>query len=198
MLKQRTLLEGYSRDIGVITEADAANDPAPLDFTLRPPRLATIQCVVCGASARIPILADGKLCDLCRMDLPLAESNVRADLKAAEDAHDAAMERLDAVLGQADDTDLARYKKAVTLRESGQHARAVAQRWQEAREKGDGLSPLLEAYDARLAAARALTEALAACRVALGEIEALRTPGGQVMDWLVNREAVGSDGPPRA
>jgi len=27
--------------------------------------------------------------------------------------------------------------------------------------------------------------------------EALRTPGGRVMDYLVNREAVGSDAPPR-
>jgi hypothetical protein len=27
--------------------------------------------------------------------------------------------------------------------------------------------------------------------------EALRTPGTQAMDWLVNREAVGSDDPPR-
>jgi hypothetical protein len=27
--------------------------------------------------------------------------------------------------------------------------------------------------------------------------EALRTPGTQAMDWLVNRETVGSDGPPR-
>lgn len=165
----------YDRDLPAITEADALTDPAPLDFDApRPPLLAVVVCAVCNTQARIHFLADGKLCDLCRLDLVLAESNVRADLKQAEAAHDASMEQLDAALGQADAADLVRYEKAVGLRQSGQHATQVAQRWQEALARGDGLSVLLAAYDAREAAARGLSQALGQCRVALDEIEQAR------------------------
>jgi hypothetical protein len=175
MLKQRTLLDGYSREIGVITESDAANDPAPLDFAAqRPPRLASVICAVCNTPCRIPILANGKLCDLCRADLVLAESNIKADLAAAEAAHDASMDALDAALGQADDDTLERYRVAVEARESGQQHELVMKRWQKALDENNARAPLFRAYDARLAAARALSAAYRRTKHALGEIEAAR------------------------
>jgi hypothetical protein len=161
--------EGYSADLPPITEADALADPAPLSFERPAPRLATIQCVVCGVEARIPILSSGKLCDLCRADLPLAESNVRADYEAALAAHDRALVDLEQAEACAADEELARFQRALEARTAD--APQWELRWAKTIQNGGGLGALLATHDTRLAAGQALTQALVRTRIALGEIE---------------------------
>jgi hypothetical protein len=166
---QATLVETYHRTLGPITAEDAAADPAPLDFTPPAQKLCTVVCVICSTSARIPILANGKLCDLCRVDLVLAEANVRADLEAVQAAHDRALVDLEQAEACAADEELARFQRALEARTAD--APQWELRWAKTLATPGGLADLLQAYDARVAAAQALTQALVRTRVALGEIE---------------------------
>lgn len=171
----------YRRALGAITAEAAENDSAPLDFDIqRPVRLAMITCAVCGVAARIPFLADGKLCDLCRADLVMAESNVRADLGLVQDVRDACWEDWVELHGAATPEDQDRYSVASEARKTGMvRGKPVApatieKLWADATQKGDGLSTLLEQHDICIAADRGLTQARHRAELALREIEAAR------------------------
>jgi hypothetical protein len=172
------------RSLGPITAEVAENDTDPLDFSIeRPVRLALITCAVCGAAARIPFLADGKLCDLCRMDLALAEANVRYALGKAEEKRAQTWENWTATHEAATPADQDRYSAAREARRTGMvkgkpvAPAAIDRMWTEARAKGDGLSVLIEAHDACVAADLVLNRARYQAGVALAEIEAARKEG---------------------
>lgn len=123
------------------------DEPMPV----RPIRLVRVVCAVCAAETNISFLADGKLCDPCRMDLPLAAANIAADLGKAEQACAVANEAWLAAHVAATPVNQDRYASAVEFRRSlhlnGKlytEAQADAA-LQKAIATGDGLSRLLQA-----------------------------------------------------
>lgn len=130
-------------------------DEAP---PVRPIRLVRVVCAVCGMETNISFLADGKLCDFCRMDLPLAAANIVADLTKAEQACAVANEAWLAVHVAATPADQDRYASAAEFRRSlhlnGKlYTEAQADTaLQKAIATGDGLSRLLQADAHRRAA----------------------------------------------
>lgn len=129
-----------------ITLESALADPDPLSFD-PPPRAAALTirrtCVVCDKPAEIPILAAGLLCDHCRRDLDATERHIRETLAAAEQAFDDATTCWDAVWGQADSNDQARYFNVCEAHAA--NAPGFAEKYKRALERDDGLSALLKA-----------------------------------------------------
>ena len=131
---------------------------------IRPVRLVTVVCAICRIEARISFLADGKLCDVCRMDLPLAAANVASDLDKAEQECNAANEAWIAAHEGATPQDQDRYEAATKLRhtltkDGRQYTEAqVVAALQKAILANDGLSQLLEADLIRRAADYRLAE----------------------------------------
>lgn len=134
----------------------------------RRPILALIQCRVCGNEARIPILADAKICDACLSDLPGITARIEATLDSATARSFNAELDLHALIADAGEQTLARYQNAVALREANDPRIAAA--WAKALAASDALAALLAAHDAQVTATSALSRLLAHSEVALAEI----------------------------
>jgi hypothetical protein len=162
-----------------ITLEDALADPAALFDTPPPTRTPTrvrMQCRVCGEEARIRILADAKICDVCLSDLPGITARLEAELDAATARSFNAELDLHALIADAGEQTLARYQNAVALREANDPRIAAA--WAKALAAGDALAALLAAHDAQVATTAALTRLLAHSEVALAEIARLQFVDG--------------------
>jgi hypothetical protein len=164
-------IEGYASDLAPITLEDALADPAALFDTPPPARrpiLATVQCRVCGKDARIPILADAKICASCSADLPGQQAIIEATLDLATARSFNAELDLHALLADAGEQTLTRYQNAVALREASDPRIAAA--WAKALATGDALAALLAAHDAQVSATATLSQLLVQSEVALAEI----------------------------
>ena len=123
---------------------------------------ATVLCSICGIEYQVPVLAPHKLCGVCAADLPLAASNIAADLQKAENAWNNAALFLNEALEDATEADRRRFDVAVAARETGKvagrtySAAQLAGSWARALVAGDGLSPLLAAHNALKEAAAAM------------------------------------------
>ncbi len=161
-------------DCGKAFQTSRPSDRCALCSSLRTGLVgpATVECVVCGMTHQVAVMSPTKLCELCRADLVIAESNIRADLGLAQQVHDAALEAEFTAAGCATEDDLTRFSRAVQARTSD--APQWQSRWAKSIEKDDGLTVLLRAYDVRRAVAQALSVALGRTRAALQEIEAAR------------------------
>lgn len=140
------------------------DEPPPV----RRPTRVRMQCHVCGHEARIPILADAKICDACLSDLPGIKARLEAELERAEQASVNAELNLHTTIADASEQTLTRYQNAVALREANDPRIGAA--WARALAVGDGLATLLAAHDAQVAATAALSRLLAQSEVALQEI----------------------------
>lgn len=169
-------------DCGKAFQTSRPSDRCALCSSLRTGLVgpATVECLVCGAAHQVAVLSPTKLCDLCRADLVMAESNVRADLGLVQDVRDACWEDWVELHGAATPEDQDRYSVASEARKTGMvRGKPVApatieKLWADATQKGDGLSTLLEQHDICIAADRGLTQARHRAELALREIEAAR------------------------
>lgn len=154
--------------LSLLTETD--DEPGLFDTPppTRRPILALIQCRVCGKDARIPILADAKICDACLSDLPGITARIEATLDSATARSFNAELDLHALIEDAHEQTLTRYQNAVALREANDPRIAAA--WAKALAAKDSLAALLAAHDAQAAATAALTRLLVQSQVALAEI----------------------------
>ena len=171
----------YDRELPTITEAGAAAEQTSLDFDAqRPPRLASVICAVCDTPARIPILADGKLCDGCRATLDQCAAAIDASLERADAAYTATQIAMEQAADAATDQDVARYHAAVelqrTLTHAGRHFSAAQARaaWSKALSAGDGLSALLTAHEARASVDEVRSQTRAHAAYALAELAAAK------------------------
>lgn len=124
-----------------------------------------VVCPACDAPHRVPVLAPHRLCPACMGDLDVTAGRIQAALQAAELAFEAAVERLTADYDHADEQDQRRYQAALAARETLPPAK-WATAWLRATEKGDGLSPLVQAKNSADAAGELLERLRrAACEV---------------------------------
>jgi hypothetical protein len=164
MVQAGALIDGLKQLVKGDDEPGLFDTPPPA----RRPTLATVQCRVCGKDARIPILADAKICASCSADLPGQRAIIEATLDSATARSFNAELDLHALLADAGEQALARYQNAVALREANDPRIATA--WAKALAAGDALAALLAAHDAQVAATAALSQALSHSEVALLEI----------------------------
>lgn len=163
-VKQLSLLDTPVED----DEPGLFDTPPPV----RTPTRARVICLVCGHEARIPILADAKICDSCGRDLEVTKARIEAALDDATARSYNADLDLHTLLADAHEQALARYQNAVALREANDPRITAA--WAKALTAGDGLSALLAAHDTHIAAAQALNQLLVQSQVALAEIAKVR------------------------
>ena len=158
--------------LSLLTEVD--DEPGLFDAPppVRTPSRARVICLVCGNEARIPILADAKICDTCLGDLPGQRAIIEATLDSATARSFNAELDLHALIADAGEQTLARYQNAVALRKANDPRIATA--WPKALAVGDALSALLAAHDAQVSATAALSQLLAHSEVALAEIAKMR------------------------
>ena len=129
---------------------------------------ATVLCPVCGVEHQVAILSPSKLCEVCKTDLVIAESNVRVDLENAESAYAAALIEMERAATAATADEVARYAKACEARAA--RLLHVEARWAKTITQGGALAALLVTHDAREVARQALD----AARQVLREVEAAR------------------------
>ncbi len=144
----------------------------------RPIRLVAVVCAICREEVQISFLADGKLCDLCRMDLPMAASNIAADVDAAERSCSLVNEAWLMAHEDATPKDQDRYaitaefRRTLWLNGQAYSEAQMSAALKRAVQANDGLSVLIQADQARRDADKALYEVRAQAEIARAELHA--------------------------
>lgn len=108
------------------------DDPDDADLFATPPPdrgaplLIRVVCAVCTKPCQIPILADGKLCDLCRADLDATAAHITEMRRLADERTGQAWDRWTADLAHADAADRERYDRIEAQREAADFAQRLA------------------------------------------------------------------------
>lgn len=130
---------------------------------------AVVQCRVCGEMVKVPLLSDVKVCATCISSWPTQRQRLGDAVIEAERAYDGTVAQMEAAAAAASVEDVERYSRALAARH---HPRFV-EKWRNAINRNDGLTPLLIAHDARALAEAALDKARSALRTAEREMERL-------------------------